>query len=226
MKTLMLKALVIATLFAFFTVNADAQFKRKVMVSASEPDAEIYVDGVLAGNGQAEVTVRFNVCVNVVVSKIGFLTMEANYCNMQTRTKPPKSDFFKLEDDDAYIASVETDMANIDIELKAANTEEEAWKLLSQIVTNYFDVIEVTDRETGYLRTAWTVQSFKQNTIRTRLILKLGSTTPLTYKVKIVSEYSGEPGTSVKDDQKFKEWDRVLRKYENIIPEMQSRVTQ
>ena len=226
MKTLILKALAIAAIFTFFTVEADAQFKRKVMVSTSEPDAEIYIDGVLMGNGQLEVGVRFNSCLNIVVAKIGYLTIEKNYCNYQGRTKPPKSDFFKMEEDDAYIASVETDLANIDIEIQASKDETESWKLLSQIVTNYFDVIEVTDRETGYLRTAWTVQSFKQNTIRTRLILKLGSSDPLTYKVKIISEFSGQPGTSVKEDQAFKEWDRVLRKYENIIPEMQSRVTQ
>jgi hypothetical protein len=102
--------------------------------------------------------------------------------------------------------------------------EEDAWKLISMIITSYFDVIEVTDRETGYLRTSWVVQSFQQNTIRTRIIVKLGDTDPLTYKIKLVSEESRHPGTSVKSDELYRDWDRVLRKYSGVIDELQSRV--
>ncbi len=130
-----------------------------------------------------------------------------------------------MKKDDAYDATEATDMANIDIEIKTNKPEMEAWKLISQIITSYFDVIEVTDRETGYLRTAWVVQTFKQNTIRTRVIVKLGSSEPLTYKVKLVSEESGQPMTSVKSDELFKEYDRVLRKYKEIINEIETRLT-
>ena len=100
----------------------------------------------------------------------------------------------------------------------------DAWKLMSQIIETYFDVIEVTDRETGYLRTAWVAQTFKQRTIRTRMIVKLGSTDPLTYKIKLVSEQAGAAQTSVKNDELFKEWDRVLRKYKEVIHEIQTRL--
>ena len=93
------------------------------------------------------------------------------------------------------------------------------------IITSYFDVIEVTDRETGYLRTSWEVKSFKQNTIRTRMIVKLGTTDPLSYKIKLVSEESFSPNTSVKSDELFREWDRVLRKFQNVIDELQSRLS-
>ncbi len=129
-----------------------------------------------------------------------------------------------MQPDDAYDASVQTDIANIDIEIKTSLEEIQAWKLLSQIITTHFDVIEITDRETGYLRTSWVVQSFMQNTIRTRIIVKLGNSNPLAYKVKLVSEESRVPGTSVKSDELYREWDRVLRKYENIIGEMRARL--
>lgn len=46
---------------------------------------------------------------------------------------------------------------------------------------------------------------------------------PEQFSVKILSE-KGEPGVSVKDDEKFKEWDRVLRKYSKIIEELQNRL--
>ncbi len=57
------------------------------------------------------------------------------------------------------------------------------------------------------------------------MIVKLGDTDPLTYKVKLVSEESGAPGTSVKSDEKYREWDRVLRKFQNVIDELQSRLS-
>jgi hypothetical protein len=110
------------------------------------------------------------------------------------------------------------------VEINSKYEPSDAWKLTTQIVTDYFDAIEVADKETSYLRTAWSIQSFEQNTIRTRLIIKLGNSNPLTFKVKLVSEYSGNSGTSVKADEQFHEWDRVLRKYQNIISDFSTRL--
>lgn len=86
------------------------------------------------------------------------------------------------------------------------------------------DVVEVTDKETGYLRTAWQLQAFKQNTIRTRIIVKQSSENPLAFKIKVVSEESRRPRTSAKSDELYRDWDRVLRKYKDVITEVQSRL--
>ena len=86
------------------------------------------------------------------------------------------------------------------------------------------DVIETTDKETGYIRTAWTVQNFTMATVRTRIIVKQGTLKPLAYKFKLVSEIAFGSGVSPKDDQLFKEWDRVLRKFEPIATELPSRM--
>ncbi|MEE4256459.1 MAG: hypothetical protein V2I47_05440 [Bacteroidales bacterium] len=198
--------------------------KKKIIFSTSEPDAQIYIDGKLMGSGQVEVIVLSNSCVTVRVEKIGFLIETINFCNKKGSAVPPKSYYVQMRRDDAYDASVQTDVANIDIEIQTSLEELDAWKLLSQIITSYFDVLEVTDRETGYLRTAWVVQSFQQNTIRSRVIVKLGNSDPLAYKVKVVSEESRAPGTSVKSDELFREWDRVLRKFENIQEELRTRL--
>ena len=209
------------TLFSFDSMAG----KKTILLSTSESDAEIYIDGQLMGKGHTEVIVLSKSCVTVQVKKMGFLTETITFCNKKNHATPPKSYYFQMNRDDAYDASVQTDIANVDIELKTNKSELEAWKLISMIITSYFDVIEVTDRETGYLRTAWVVKSFKQNTIRTRMIVKLGDTNPLTYKVKLVSEESGKPGTSVKSDERYREWGRVLRKFQNIIDELQSRLS-
>jgi hypothetical protein len=176
------------------------------------------------GTGQLEIVILSNECVTVKVEKTSFLTTVIEFCNKSNFAPPPKTYYCEMEKDDAYDASEATDISNIDIEIRTKKTELDAWKLISQIITSYFDVIEVTDRETGYLRTSWIVQTFKQKTVRTRMIVKLGSTDPLTYKIKLVSELANSPQTSVKSDELFKEWDRVLRKYKEVIHEVQTRL--
>jgi hypothetical protein len=214
-------------LFLVLALVSSAAFagKKVVKLGVSEPDAKIYLDGKLMGSGQLDIVVLSYACVNIKVEKVGYLTEFITFCNKPNYAPPPKTYYVEMKKDDAYDATEATDMANIDIEIKTNKPEVEAWRLISQIITSYFDVIEVTDRETGYLRTAWVVQTFKQNTIRTRVIVKLGSSDPLSYKVKLISEQSGQPQTSVKSDELFKEWDRILRKYKEIVNEIETRLT-
>jgi len=222
-----MKAILRSSLIALLVVLTSLSVmagKKVVRFTCSEPDAKIYVDGKLMGVGQYEVVVQSYTCVVVKVEKTAFLTGSIEFCNKPNFAPPPKAYHMVMEKDDSYDASEATDIANLDIEIKTKKSEIDAWKLLSQIITTYFDVIEVTDRETGYLRTSWVVQTFKQRTIRTRMIVKLGSTDPLTYKVKLVSEQSNSPQMSVKNDEYFKEWDRVLRKYKEVIYEIQTRL--
>ena len=212
---------IIVSLFLFYTSNS-----QHVVVSASEPDAKIIVDGQNLGTGTLKIKVPKETCVNVKIQKVGFLKYEQTYCNRKGGTPPPSKQYFEMKKDDAEEASIKTDQANVDFAVEVNKKYDilDAWKLTTQIVTDYFDAIEVSDKETSYLRTAWSIQSFQQNTIRTRLIIKLGNSNPLTFKVKLVSEYSGVSGTSVKADEQFREWDRVLRKYQNIISDFSTRL--
>jgi hypothetical protein len=196
-----------------------------VTVDASEADAKIIVDGNNLGSGNLKVKVPYNSCVNVKIQKYGFLRYEQEFCNRKETITPHKQ-FFDMKKDDAIEASLKTDQANVDFEVTVNKNLDlsEAWKLTTRIVTDYFDAIEVSDKETSYLRTAWSVQSYSQNTIRSRFIVKLSNSNPLTFKVKMVSEHSDVAGTGVKDDERFKEWDRVLKKYQNIITDFQTRL--
>lgn len=215
----------LSIIFIFFltTLTTKAQ---NVQLSASEPDAQIIVDGQNLGTGNLKIKVPKNECVNVRVQKTGFLRYEQTYCNKKGSTEPPKKQYFDMKKDDSWEASVKTDQANVDfaVTVNEKLSATDAWKLTTQIVTDYFDAIEVSDKETFYLRTAWIVQSFQQNTVRTRLIVKLGSSSPLTFKIKLVSEYSGNAGTSVKADELFRDWDRILRKYQNVIGDFSTRL--
>lgn len=199
--------------------------KKKIQLGASETSADIFINGKLVGKGSTEVTVPKDDCVTVIVKKIGFLTEKIEFCNKKDMTKPPKTYFVEMKRDDAYDASIQTDIANIDLEMKCNTMDKDtAWKLINLIVLTYIDVIEMTDKETGYLRTAWSLKTFTQNTIRTRMIVKESSTDPLIFKIKLISEASGMPLTSVKSDELYKEWDRVLRTYSDVVSEFQARL--
>ncbi|WP_456377847.1 PEGA domain-containing protein [Lutibacter sp.] len=199
---------------------------RLVKISTTPDDSEIKVDGKIVGVGSYDLKVPKNKCVEVIASKSSYLTLKKNYCNSDDYQEPPTRDHLELKEDEAIKNSISTDFANVNftIAVREGMAEIEAWKLLSSIVTTEFDVLEVIDRETGYLRTAWQVQSFNgESTIRTRIVVKLGDSNPLKYIMKISSERA-EGIASVKDDQEFEEWSRILKKYKNIIEEAQSRL--
>lgn len=69
-------------------------YAQTVEVSASEADAKIIVDGQSLGTGSLKVKVPKNSCINVKVTKAGFLRYEQTYCNKKGMTEPPKKQFF------------------------------------------------------------------------------------------------------------------------------------
>lgn len=199
---------------------------RLILVNTTPNVASIFIDGKEIAKGEFNVKVLKGTCVEVVAQSPGYVDEKKTYCNQDNMPVPPLAENLKLIVDEAYTSSVASDQANVNfnIEVNAAKTEDEAWKIMSQIVTGAFDILEIADKETGYIRTAWSVKTFKSNTIRTRVIVKLGDTKPLKYVVKIVSEQSGKGGTSVKEDDSFKQWDRILNTYKDFINEIQARL--
>lgn len=212
------------TLFALSCVSLLSA--QTVKISASEPDANIIVNGQNVGTGSYKLSLEKKDCYKIKVEKPGFLKYESTVCGKKAGPEPPSTVYFEMKKDDAEEASVKTDQANVDfqVEVNPDLNITDAWKLTTQIVTDYFDAIEVSDKETSYLRTAWSVQSFQQNTIRTRLIIKLSKSEPLTFKIKLNSESSGVVGSSVKADEQFRDWDRILRKYKNVISDFSNRL--
>ncbi len=200
---------------------------RLVQVVTAPDDASIKIDGRTVGNGTYTVSLKVGQCATVEVSREGFDAQIKTFCNQPSAEAPPATASIKLIEDEAYAASFKDEQTNINyaISVNTKYTNDKAWKTISQVIMQKFDVIEVTDPVTGYMRTAWNVKTFQNGkTIRTRCIVKLGSTDPLKYVVKMVSEISSIPGASVKDDENFKEWDRLLSTYKDVISEIQARI--
>lgn len=197
---------------------------RQVALRTTPEDANIKIDGRVMGKGEYKIRVPYNQCVEVIVEKAGFVTSKKNYCNEDGVQPPAIAEHLILPADEAFISSVQSDQANVNFTIETSRPEADAWKILSQITMNYFDNIELADKETGYIRTSWNAKNFLNNTIRTRIIVKQADISPLKYTIKLVSESSGEAKTSVKNDESYLPWDRILNTYKDVISEFQSRL--
>lgn len=203
---------------------------RLVKVTTAPNDAAIEIAGKRVGNGAYDLKVPKNSCVEVRVSKDGYVRYVKNYCNQANMQEPPTADFLEMQVDEAYTSSVSSDLANvrITVPVKAGIALEESWKILSSIITGYFDILETVDYNTGYLTTSWQVQNFQSSIIRTRVIVSSGgNSNQVAYAVKLISQEAfldGKNPVTVKDDEKFQDWARILKKYDGLIQEIQARL--
>jgi hypothetical protein len=214
-------ALVILSLFSFKAIAAE-----KITITTSPQTARIYVDGIQMGTGKTVIKVEKNSCVTVEVKMEGYVQETRNYCNKKGMADPPKSDYIQLQEDESFTSSIESNIANTEIQVNVKNgkTKEDAWKQIMSTVLDKFDVLENSDEKVGYLRTSWVGMSFKSNTIRIRLIIKQSSEAPLIYRVKFVSESSGRNSTPYNADEQYRPFNRILKKYDGFLDELTTRL--
>lgn len=198
----------------------------KVVVTTSPQTARIYVDGVQMGTGKVEVKVAKGACVTVEVKLEGYIQETRTYCDKKGVTDPPSNDYIQLQEDESYTSSIESNIANTEIQINvnSAKSKEEAWKAIVSTILERFDVLENSDEKAGYLRTSWVGMSFKSNTIRIRFIVKQSSESPLVYRVKFVSEASGRSSTPYNADEQFKPFNRILKKYDGFLDELTTKL--
>ena len=205
---------------------------RLVKIITNPSDAVIEIGGKRVGTGNYDLKVSKNACVEVRISKDGFVRYVKNYCNQTNMQEPPTTDFIEMNIDEAYSSSVSSDLANvrITVPVNTIHSSEEAWRILSSIITRYFDILETVDYNTGYLTTSWQVQNFQSSIIRTRVIVSSGGNSDqIAYAIKLISQEAyldGQNQVTVKDDEKFEDWARILKKYEGLIEEVQARLQQ
>jgi len=199
---------------------------RVVMVRATPEDVSIKINGRYVAKGEYNVKIPKGECVVATIEKEGSMSVRRNYCNQDNAPVLPVIDHIDLTPDETFSLSYQSDSLNVNniIDISPNMSESEAWKLMSQIVMNVFDVIEIADRATGYMRTAWAVKSFPNNTVRTRIIVKVADSSKLKYVVKLCSESSGKNGSGTNDDSAYTEWHRVLLPYKNVISNIQARL--
>jgi hypothetical protein len=222
----LIKCFSIGTLLVFNSFFMPVTASDKVTVSTSPQTAKVYVDGILMGAGKVVVKVSKNACVTVDVKLDGYIQESRTYCDKKGMTEPPSSEYIQLQEDESYSSSIESNIANIEVQLNVNpnKTRDEAWKEIVGVVLEKFDDLENSDEKTGYLRTSWVGMSFKSNTIRTRFIVKQSSDSPLVFRAKFVSESSGKPGTPYNADEQYKPFNRILKKYDGFLDELTTKL--
>lgn len=198
--------------------------KKKIKLTCSQQDAEIFVDDNLMGKGNLDIKVPDEGCTTVLVKKVGYITEEIEFCNKKNMSKLPSSYHFSLKKDEAYEVTIHSDVVNNDYKIKSEEGKDTSWKLLNQIILDNFDALEMADKETGYIRTSWVVKRFENSAVRTRFIVKEFSDDPLVYKIKLSSEHSQNPMAGANQGEYFKEWNRVLKRYAHLESEIQARI--
>jgi hypothetical protein len=216
----------IAASFLFLAFALPAFSSEKISVTTSPQTARIYVDGIQMGTGKVIVKVVKGACVTVEVKMEGYIQETRTYCNKKGVTDPPSSDYIQLQEDESYTSSIESNIANTEVQInvKSSKNKEESWKEILNTVLGKFDVLENSDEKAGYLRTSWVGMSFRSNTIRIRFIVKQSSDAPLSYRVKFVSEASGKSGTPYNADEQYKPFNRILKKYDGFLDELMTRL--
>jgi hypothetical protein len=218
------KYLMILTAIICFGISANAQLfgAVKKTIHITPATSKIYVDGSEVGNGMY--SIKFKSDEDFVMLKFeapGYIAKEVKLL----KNNPNKTISYTLMEDEAMKNSIGgegIDMANkwFDINVKAGMSEDDAWKRLMSITTKYFDNVEIRDKSAGWIKTAYTVSTFTYQYVRTNVEIKIQfDDDNLKYRARISSEIADE--NCGKSAQCYQKYDRVLRKYETLLEELQ-----
>jgi hypothetical protein len=218
----MKKFLVILIALIGFGFTANAQ---KKTVHVIPETAKIYYNGHEVGNGSYEI--KFSRSEDFVLLKFeapGYISRTVKLF----KNNPKKTVSYELFVDEAMQNSIGegegVDLANkfFSVTCKKDMTEDVVWKRLMNIAVTNFENVEVRDKSAGWIKTAWISSYFLYQIVRTRLEIQLQFTgeEELAYRVRLSSEIADKD--CGKNDQCFMKYDRILKKYEHVISELQT----
>ena len=186
---------------------------------------DIFINGQEVGQGSVSgIKIPKNECITVQVQGTGYILEVKKFCRQKGMPKMQKTEFIPLSRDKSFDATFSTDLANNDIIVNPRGSNlDEVWVNAVRLVVENFDALEVNDNDVNYLRTSWVVDTFDEFTIRTRLIARVSNENPLEIRFKIVSERA-RGQVSPRDDEQYRSWQRIMRKYQGLIDEIQSRL--
>lgn len=210
--------------------------KKKVVVkkvSVTPSEAKISVDGNYVGDGVTEVTIGKTEGFVVLKFELeGYVTTEVKLFASDQRNAVS----YTLRRDAFYDLTVESGAVNKYFAVTVSkdlytedgtgkrNTEK-AWKMIHQVLLNYFDEIQTTDFASGFVQTPWKYNTLAEadKVIRTRVSVKesnLGG--DLTFQIKVSSEAAPLLGSS--REEAYREVNRVIKEMEPLVSEFQTRL--
>lgn len=234
MKRLSVKfCFVLAAFMLLGSLNVDAK-KRVLKISVVPSDAQISVDGNYVGDGVVEVTLDKSDFIAIKLEKEGYLTQENKFYRSDKRNAIS----YTMRPDKFWEASVPSGLVNKFFSVKVSPDyytkdkngkidPDRAWKLIHQILLNYFDEMQTTDLSSGFIQTPWEYERFSESrqAVRTRVTVKQSgiSEDELVFQIKISSEEA--PLVGMSNESSYREVVRILKKFEPLISEFQSRLS-
>lgn len=221
-------------LIAFMTIGVNAAKPKKLKIMVSPSDTQIFVDGNYVGDGVVEVTFDRTDFMAIKMEKEGYLTQEARVYKADKRTAVS----YTMRLDKFYEASVPSGLVNkffsvvVSPEYYTVNENgkkdaDKAWRLIHQILLNYFDEMGTTDYSSGFIQTPWAYERFSESkqATRTRVTVKQSGVADddLVFQIKISSEQA--PLVGMSNENSYREVVRLLKKYEPLLSEFQSRLS-
>lgn len=224
--------LLLVAVMVGFTLQAEKKAK-VIKINVQPQEAAIYVDNSLIGYGYGEFPrpPKKNQVAIIRIECNEYITVNSKFYGRDERN----SVSYNLMQDGFYRGSAASGLVNkfmtiiLDPQYYSVNEDgsvnsEAAWKLLHQILLNYFPEIETTDFHGGYLQTPWKYKTFNlsEKQLRNRVTVR-DVTTPdrVAFQIKISSEVAGAMAAR---HGEFEEVDRLPKELEPMVEELQTRI--
>lgn len=215
--------------FLFFAliiccINQPLSAKKKT-IHVIPDNAKIYVNGDEVGSGMYEVDFgRKDDFVMLKFTAPGYIDRTVKLFKKNPQNTLSYELYLDEAEKNSVGASEGVDIANkyFTVTCKEGLTEDEVWKRLMNIAINNFENVEIRDKSAGWIRTAWVNTNFAYQVVRTKLEIRLQFTgeDELAYRVRLSSEMAYKDGGL--DENSFEQYDRILKKYEMVITELQT----
>jgi hypothetical protein len=228
------KLLLLTMLLLLGTASNTAFARTKIVkITVEPPEAAIYVDNTFLGNGFGEFPCpkKKNSVAVIRIECDGYLTINTKFYGGDKRES-----LHLVMQPDGFINGTEASGAvnkffTIEVNKKFYTEKADgtydtktAWKMLHQILLNYFDEIESTDFYSGYVQTPWHYTEFTMSDkqVRNRVVIRdISNPEVVAFQIKILSEVAA---TKLGKHGEFVEIDRIPRELAPLIQELQTRI--
>lgn len=229
-----MKNLFLLLIFLLGGLNLANGAKSKTFKVMAQPkEASIFVNNQFVGYGFAEFN-RPKKKTDVIAIRIeceGYKPLETKIYADDVRS----SVSYTLQDDGFYRATATSGLVNkfmtVTLDNSLYTIDEQgtinvakAWKLLHQILLNYFEEIAATDYSGGYLQTPWHYKTFQlsDKQMRTRVTVRdISTPTQVAFQIKVSSEVASAMAAR---HGEFTNVDRIVKELEPMLQGLQTRL--
>lgn len=229
-----MKNLFLLFIFLLGGLNLANGAKSKTFKVMAQPkEASIFVNNQFVGYGFAEFN-RPKKKTDVIAIRIeceGYKPLETKIYADDVRS----SVSYTLQDDGFYRATAASGLVNkfmtVTLDNSLYTIDEQgtinvtkAWRLLHQILLNYFEEIATTDYSGGYLQTPWHYKTFQlsDKQMRTRVTVRdISTPAQVAFQIKVSSEVASAMAAR---HGEFTNVDRIVKELEPMLQELQTRL--